>query len=278
MENFLLLKEDYESLILEDEISQYLNEFKLCENDIYSFKKKSTIFNLLVSEPRFTKIQFFPNLQKKLSDYKLMVCDMDSTLIQNECIDEIADLINIKKEVSEITEMAMQGKLSFDESIKKRVMLLQGVDISSFEFIVKEKIRMQPFVHQWLKLVKSCGIETVIVSGGFSYFVNDVKDKLGFDHAFSNKLDVRSGKLTGSLKDRIINGEMKAEIVRDFKRKLNISSDEVITIGDGANDIEMFKESDLSISMHGKPILDKLVTWNVKNNYYQTLINLFKSE
>src|SRR6056300_179878 len=156
MENFLLLKKDYESLILEDEISQYLNEFKLCENDIYSFKKNSTMFNLLVSEPRYTKIQFFPNLQKKLSDYKLMVCDMDSTLIQNECIDEIADLINIKKEVSEITEMAMQGKLSFDESIKKRVMLLQGVDISSFEFIVKEKIRMQPFVHQWLKLVKSC--------------------------------------------------------------------------------------------------------------------------
>src|SRR6056300_1579167 len=231
MENFLLLKKDYESLILEDEISQYLNEFKLCENDIYSFKKNSTMFNLLVSEPRYTKIQFFPNLQKKLSDYKLMVCDMDSTLIQNECIDEIADLINIKKEIAEITEQTMMGHLSFDESIKKRVSLLKGINVSAFEKIINEKIKLQPYVVEWIDYVKKFNLKTIIVSGGFTYFVEFVRNTLQMDHAYANELQMIDGVLTGKLYGDIINAEKKANIIKTLTDQYGFKSDEVISIG-----------------------------------------------
>ncbi|NCW62635.1 MAG: phosphoserine phosphatase SerB [Betaproteobacteria bacterium] len=214
-------------------------------------------------------------MNKNIKDFKLLVCDMDSTLIQNECIDEIAELLNLKNEISEITELTMQGKLCFNESIKKRVQLLKGVNICSFEKIVNEKIKFQPHVNEWLNYAKSHNLVTVVVSGGFTYFVNYVKKSLSMDYAFSNTFEVLNNELTGNLVGEIINADKKAELTVKIANQYGIKKNQIIAIGDGANDINMFKESGLSISMHGKPVLDDLVTWSVKKNYYKTILDLF---
>ena len=221
-------------------------------------------------------IQFFNDINKTLSNYKMLVCDMDSTLIQNECIDEIADLINLKKEIAEITEQTMMGHLSFDESIKKRVSLLKGINVSAFEKIINEKIKLQPYVMEWIDYVKKFNLKTIIVSGGFTYFVEFVRNALKMDHAYANELQIVDGVLTGKLNGDIINAEKKANIIKALSHQFGFKSDEVISIGDGANDLLMFKESGLSISMHGKPILNGFVDWTVRQNYFLTLIKLFE--
>jgi phosphoserine phosphatase len=201
---------------------------------------------------------------------------MDSTLIQNECIDEIAELLNLKKEISEITELTMQGQLCFDESIKKRVELLKGINVASFEKIINEKIKFQPHVNEWINYAKSHHLITVVVSGGFTYFVDYVKKSLSMDYAFSNTFEVFNNELTGNLVGEIVNAEKKAELTLKIANQHGIKKDQIMAIGDGANDINMFNESGLSISMHGKPVLDNLVTWSVKKGYYKTLLDLFK--
>jgi phosphoserine phosphatase len=201
---------------------------------------------------------------------------MDSTLIQNECIDEIAELLNLKKEISEITELTMQGQLCFDESIKKRVELLKGINVASFEKIINEKIKFQPHVNEWINYAKSNHLITVVVSGGFTYFVDYVKKSLSMDYAFSNTFEVLNNELTGKLVGDIVNAEKKAELTLKIANQYGIKKAQIMAIGDGANDINMFNESGLSISMHGKPVLDNLVTWSVKKGYYKTLLDLFK--
>ena len=206
----------------------------------------------------------------------MLVCDMDSTLIQNECIDEIADLIYLKKEIAEITEETMLGHLSFDDSIRKRVSLLKGVNVEAFEKIVNEKIKLQPYVIEWIDYVKRFNLKTIIVSGGFTYFVEFVRNTLRMDHAYANELQIVDGVLTGKLCGDIINAEKKANIIKTLVHQFDFKSDDVISIGDGANDLLMLKESGLSISMHGKPILNDFVDWSIRQNYFLTLIKLFK--
>jgi phosphoserine phosphatase len=170
----------------------------------------------------------------------------------------------------------MQGQLCFDESIKKRVELLKGINVSSFEKIINEKIKFQPHVNEWINYAKSNHLITVVVSGGFTYFVDYVKKSLSMDYAFSNTFEVLNNELTGKLVGDIVNAEKKAELTLKVANQYGIKKAQIMAIGDGANDINMFNESGLSISMHGKPVLDNLVTWSVKKGYYKTLLDLFK--
>jgi len=275
MENYLIYNEELHRFVDENKLSHFDIDIKKIDDKFSSFDSKSNFFIENKKKLISSKTQFFLNINKNIKDFKLLVCDMDSTLIQNECIDEIAELLNLKNEISEITELTMQGKLCFNESIKKRVQLLKGVNICSFEKIVNEKIKFQPHVNEWLNYAKSHNLVTVVVSGGFTYFVNYVKKSLSMDYAFSNTFEVLNNELTGNLVGEIINADKKAELTVKIANQYGIKKNQIIAIGDGANDINMFQESGLSISMHGKPVLDDFVTWSVKKNYYKTILDLF---
>ena len=276
MQKFLIFRDDFEEFINKNHVLFDQSEISVLSSDFLSFDSTSRFYNEYSGMLKKLNIQFFNDINKTLSNYKMLVCDMDSTLIQNECIDEIADLINLKKEIAEITEQTMMGHLSFDESIKKRVSLLKGINVSAFEKIINEKIKLQPYVMEWIDYVKKFNLKTIIVSGGFTYFVEFVRNALKMDHAYANELQIVDGVLTGKLNGDIINAEKKANIIKALSHQFGFKSDEVISIGDGANDLLMFKESGLSISMHGKPILNDFVDWTVRQNYFLTLIKLFE--
>jgi phosphoserine phosphatase len=276
MQKFLIFRNDFEKFINKNHLSFDQSEISVLSFDFLSFDSTSRFYKEYSELLKKSNTQFFNDINKTLASYKMLVCDMDSTLIQNECIDEIADLINLKNEIAEITEQTMMGHLSFDESIKKRVSLLKGINVSAFEKIINEKIKLQPYVIEWIDYVKKFNLKTIIVSGGFTYFVEFVKNTLRMDHAYANELQIVDGVLTGKLNGDIINAEKKANIIKALTHQFGFKSDEVISIGDGANDLLMFKESGLSISMHGKPILNDFVDWTVRQNYFLTLIKLFE--
>jgi len=276
MQKFLIFRNDFEEFIKKNHLSFDQSEISVLSFDFLSFDSTSRFYKEYSELLKKSNTQFFNDINKTLASYKMLVCDMDSTLIQNECIDEIADLINLKKEIAEITEQTMMGHLSFDESIKKRVSLLKGINVGAFEKIINEKIKLQPYVVEWIDYVKKFNLKTIIVSGGFTYFVDFVRNTLQMDHAYANELQMIDGVLTGKLYGDIINAEKKANIIKSLTDQYGFKSDEVISIGDGANDLLMFKESGLSISMHGKPILNDYVDWTVRQNYFLTLIKLFE--
>lgn len=276
MQKFLIFRNDFEKFINKNHLSFDQSEISVLSFDFLSFDSTSRFYKEYSELLKKSNTQFFNDINKTLASYKMLVCDMDSTLIQNECIDEIADLINLKNEIAEITEQTMMGHLSFDESIKKRVSLLKGVNVSAFEKIINEKIKLQPYVVEWIDYVKKFNLKTIIVSGGFTYFVEFVKNTLRMDQAYANQLQMVDGVLTGKLYGDIINAEKKANIIKTLTHQYGLKSDDVISIGDGANDLLMFKESGLSISMHGKPILNDYVDWTVRQNYFLTLIKLFE--
>ena len=259
MQKFLIFRNDFEEFIKKNHLSFDQSEISVLSFDFLSFDSTSRFYKEYSELLKKSNTQFFNDINKTLASYKMLVCDMDSTLIQNECIDEIADLINLKKEIAEITEQTMMGHLSFDESIKKRVSLLKGINVGAFEKIINEKIKLQPYVVEWIDYVKKFNLKTIIVSGGFTYFVDFVRNTLQMDHAYANELQMIDGVLTGKLYGDIINAEKKANIIKTLTDQYGFKSDEVISIGDGANDLLMFKESGLSISMHGKPILNDYV-------------------
>jgi len=275
MENYLIYNEELHRFIDKHNISYFEDDVKKLDSQFSTFESNSNFFIENKKKLISSETQFFLKIKKTIKDFKLLVCDMDSTLIENECIDEIAELLNLKKEISEITELTMQGQLCFDESIKKRVELLKGINVSSFETIINEKIKFQPHVNEWINYAKSHHLITVVVSGGFTYFVDYVKKTLSLDYAFSNTFEVLNNQLTGKLVGDIVNAEKKAELTLKIANQYGIKKDQIIAIGDGANDINMFKESGLSISMHGKPVLDNIVAWSVKKGYYKTLLDLF---
>ena len=276
MQKFLIFRNDFEEFIKKNHLSFDQSEISVLSFDFLSFDSTSRFYKEYSELLKKSNTQFFNDINKTLASYKMLVCDMDSTLIQNECIDEIADLINLKNEIAEITEQTMMGHLSFDESIKKRVSLLKGVNVSAFEKIINEKIKLQPYVVEWIDYVKKFNLKTIIVSGGFTFFVEFVKNTLRMDQAYANELQMVDGVLTGKLYGDIINAEKKANIIKSLTDQYGFKSDEVISIGDGANDLLMLKESGLSISMHGKPILNDYVDWTVRQNYFLTLIKLFE--
>ena len=276
MQKFLIFRNDFEKFINKNHLSFDQSEISVLSFDFLSFDSTSRFYKEYSELLKKSNTQFFNDINKTLASYKMLVCDMDSTLIQNECIDEIADLINLKNEIAEITEQTMMGHLSFDESIKKRVSLLKGINVSAFEKIINEKIKLQPYVVEWIDYVKKFNLKTIIVSGGFTYFVEFVKNTLRMDQAYANELQMVDGVLTGKLYGDIINAEKKANIIKTLTHQYGLKSDDVISIGDGANDLLMFKESGLSISMHGKPILNDHVDWTVRQNYFLTLIKLFE--
>ncbi len=185
---------------------------------------------------------------------RLIVFDMDSTLIQSEVIVEMAKVHGVGDKVHKITENAMNGKIDFDESLKQRVELLAGLSVKQLENILSS-IKLTEGVEEFVQTVKKLGYKTAIISGGFNYFASYFKELLNIDYAFANDLEVSNGILTGKVKGSIVNAEKKAMLVEMLAQQEDINLEQVVAIGDGANDLQMLAKAGLGIAFHAKEIV-----------------------
>ena len=192
---------------------------------------------------------------RKMSDFGLVVMDMDSTLITIECIDEIADMIGVKPEVAHITEAAMRGEIDFAESLTRRVALLKGLDESALQRVYDERLQLSPGAEKMLAALQSHGIKTLLVSGGFTFFTERLKLRLGLDAAIANTLEIVDGKLTGRVLGAILDAEGKATQLRRLRDQLGLAAHQVVAMGDGANDLKMMAVAGVSIAYHAKPVV-----------------------
>lgn len=210
--------------------------------------------------PGLTVHGFTPPL--KLSDFKLIAFDMDSTLISIECVDEIADAVGKKAEVAAITEAAMRGEITdYKESLRQRVGLLRGVTIADMERVYTERLRINPGASELISACKAAGLKVLLVSGGFTFFSERVRQTLGIDFTRANVLEVESGpncgQLTGRMVDQpwgdICDGTEKRRTVLEVASLLGIEPSQCIAMGDGANDLPMMGVAGLSVAYHAKP-------------------------
>ena len=192
---------------------------------------------------------------RKMSDFGLVVMDMDSTLITIECIDEIADMIGVKPQVAHITEAAMRGEIDFAESLTRRVALLKGLDESALQRVYDERLQLSPGAEKMLAALQSHGIKTLLVSGGFTFFTERLKLRLGLDAAIANTLEIVNGKLTGRVLGAILDAEGKATQLRRLRDQLGLAAHQVVAMGDGANDLKMMAAAGVSIAYHAKPVV-----------------------
>ena len=195
---------------------------------------------------------------RKLSDFKLIAFDMDSTLINIECVDEIADAVGKKAEVAAITEAAMRGEIAdYKESLRRRVALLRGVTEADMLQVYEQRLRLNPGAAELVQACKQVGMKVLLVSGGFTFFTDRIRDRLGIDFTRSNVLEVQDGTLTGRMVDQpwgdICDGAEKRKMLLETCAKLGISPRDAIAMGDGANDLPMMGEAGLSVAYHAKP-------------------------
>ena len=210
----------------------------------------------------------------KLANFGLLVMDMDSTLISIECIDEIADMQGLKTEVAAITESAMRGEMDFAESLRRRVVLLKGLDEHALQKVYDERLRLSPGAATMLEVVQSHGIKTLLVSGGFTFFTERLKAKLGLDYAHANTLAIADGKLTGNAVGEIFDAQGKADWLVKIREELNLKPEQVIAMGDGANDLKMMALAGISIAYHAKPVVREQASYALNFVGLDGLVNL----
>ena len=212
---------------------------------------------------------------RSLANFRLFVTDMDSTLINIECIDEIADMQGLKAEVAAITEAAMRGELDFRESLTRRVALLEGLPEEALGRVFRERLQLNPGARALLAGLKQAGIVTVLVSGGFTYFTERLQKQLGFDYAVANELEIRSGKLTGKVKGEIVDGEAKRHTLQLVRKHHGFAPATVIAAGDGANDLPMLSAAGVGIAYHAKPVVRERATYALNHSGLDGILNLF---
>jgi phosphoserine phosphatase len=184
---------------------------------------------------------------------KLFVADMDSTMIDQECIDELADYAGLKAHVATITERAMRGELPFEPALRERVALLKGLPLSVIDETIEKKITLAAGGQALIDALRKSGCYTCLVSGGFTLFTNVIAQKLGFDENRANELIVEDGKLAGKVKEPILGRAAKLATLQELTKKLGIRPEETIAIGDGANDLDMITAAGLGVAIHAKP-------------------------
>lgn len=233
--------------------------------------------------PGLTVQGFTPPL--KLSDFKLIAFDMDSTLINIECVDEIADVVGCKAEVAAITEAAMRGEITdYKDSLRKRVALLRGVTIADMEQVYTERLNINPGAAELIQACKAAGLKVLLVSGGFTFFSERVRQTLGIDFTRANVLEVESGpncgQLTGRMVDQpwgdICDGAEKRRTLLEVASLLRIDPAQAIAVGDGANDLPMMGEAGLSVAYRAKPRVREQAMIAIDEGGLDRLLALFE--
>lgn len=215
----------------------------------------------------------------RLSDFKLIAFDMDSTLINIECVDEIADAVGRKREVAAITEAAMQGEIAdYKESLRQRVALLRGVTEVQMNQIYQERMQFNPGAFELVAACKAAGLKVLLVSGGFTHFTDRVAQRLGIDYTRANVLEIENGVLTGRMVDQpwgdICDGAEKRKMLLETCALLGIAPKQAIAVGDGANDLPMMREAGLSVAFHAKSAVRELANVSIESGGLDRLLTL----
>lgn len=212
-------------------------------------------------------IQPFASREKKL-----LISDMDSTIINEECIDELADMVGLKHEVSTITTRAMNGELDFAAALTARVQLLKGLTIAEMQRVLEERITLMSGAKTLIATLRAHGIYCVLVSGGFTFFTEAILQRVGFDAQYANTLLMENACLTGAVAQPILGKEAKRDTLLQLAQKRTISLSETIAIGDGANDLPMILEAGLGIAYHAKPSVEAAATHRIRYNDLTALL------
>jgi len=221
---------------------------------------------------------FTPPLQ--LKHFKLIAFDMDSTLINIECVDEIADAAGRKTEVAAITEAAMRGEITdYKDSLRRRVALLKGVTVAHMEEVLNNRLQLNPGAEKLVKACQAAGLKVLLVSGGFTFFTDHVRDKLGINWTRSNVLEVVNGELTGRMVDQdwgdICDGEEKRKMLLLTCQQMGITATQTIAMGDGANDLPMMGVAGLSVAYHAKPKVREQAMVAIEDGGLDRLLEVF---
>jgi phosphoserine phosphatase len=216
----------------------------------------------------------------KLSDFKLIAFDMDSTLINIECIDEIADAAGRKAEVAAITEAAMRGEIAdYKDSLRRRVALLKGVTVAHMQEVLNHRLQLNPGAENLVKACQAAGMKVLLVSGGFTFFTDHVKDRLNINWTRSNVLEVVDGELTGRMVDQdwgdICDGEEKRKMLLQTCQQMGITATQTIAMGDGANDLPMMGVAGLSVAYHAKPKVREQAMVAIEDGGLDRLLEVF---
>lgn len=186
---------------------------------------------------------------------KLLVADMDSTMITVECIDELADYAGIKPQIAEVTERAMRGELDFAEALDARVALLKGLPESAIDQCLEERVRLMPGAQALVQTMRARGAHTILVSGGFTRFAEPVGTRIGFDRRIANVLEIEGGVLTGTVTKPIVDSSTKETTLLGAMAELGLAPEQTMAVGDGANDLAMIRKAGLGVAYHAKPIV-----------------------
>ena len=216
----------------------------------------------------------------KLSDFKLIAFDMDSTLINIECIDEIADAAGRKAEVAAITEAAMRGEIAdYKDSLRRRVALLKGVTVAHMEEVLNHRLQLNPGAENLVKACQIAGMKVLLVSGGFTFFTDHVRDRLNINWTRSNVLEVAHDELTGRMVDQawgeICDGEEKRKMLLETCAQMGIQPKQAIAMGDGANDLPMMGVAGLSVAYHAKPKVREQAMVAIEEGGLDRLLEVF---
>jgi phosphoserine phosphatase len=192
---------------------------------------------------------------RRFADLKLLAMDMDSTLITIECIDELGDLAGCKSEIAAITAQAMRGELDYPQSLRKRVSLLAGLPEKALTQVYEERLLLTPGAEELVGACKRNGVKLLLVSGGFTFFTERLKTRLGIDYTISNRLEVAADRLTGQLLGEVVDAEAKAARFTAVMQEIGAAREQTVAIGDGANDLKMMALAGLSVAFHAKPVV-----------------------
>ena len=213
---------------------------------------------------------------RRFKDLKLLALDMDSTLISIECIDELGDMAGRKAEIAAITAQAMRGEIDYPESLRRRVALLKGLQASALDRVYRERLKLTAGAEQLVSACRQSGVRLLLVSGGFTFFTERLKSRLGLDYTISNSLSIENGLLTGRLAGEIVDADAKAEKFLSVMKELGATREQTVAIGDGANDLKMMAQAGVSIAYRAKPAVRAQASCALNFSGLDGVLNLFE--